>query len=364
MVILIILSLLVLLHELGHFLAARRFGVKVEEFGIGLPPKALTLGKKNGTEYSLNWLPIGGFVRLLGEDADFSLREKINPLLRKRAYFAKPAWQRAVILTAGVGMNLLVGIVLFSLVYSIAGVPNFRGEQVVVAEVVEGAPADLAGLKVGDVVRRVGEQEVTTSDEFVAIVNEKKGQLVSLYVTEILPDGTLADSSRQVSLVPRMDPPEGEGAMGVAVATYPVIVYEQKPWYLAPFYGVVEGVKEAYLWGGEIVRGMGQLLGSLFRGKLPEGIAGPVGVFRRGQEIQQEGGILASLRFGAILSLNLAVFNLLPFPALDGGRLLFIGVEKLLGKKRTAKYEGYVHGVGIILLIALLLVVTWQDIFG
>lgn len=364
MITLLLLSALVLLHELGHFLAARKFGVKVEEFGIGLPPKALTIGKRGETEYTLNWLPIGGFVRLLGEDADPGWWEKLNPVVRKRALYGKPAWQRAIIMLSGVGMNFLVGILLFSVVYSVVGVPHTAGEQVVVTGVVPGAPADLAGVEEGSVVRRVEGEEVTTSDKFVEIVNARRGQLVTMYVAKLLPDGTVSDTSRQVSLIPRVDPPEGEGAIGVAVITYPIVSYEKKPWYVAPFYGVVEGAKEAYLWGGEIVRAMGQLIGSLVRARLPEGIAGPVGVWRVGERVQQDGGWLASLRFGAILSLNLAVFNLLPFPALDGGRLLFLGVEKILGKKRTAKYEQYVHGVGIILLIGLLIVVTWKDIFG
>src|SRR5688572_25079946 len=108
----IVLSLLVLLHELGHLLIAKLFGIRVEEFGIGIPPKAITLFKKGETEYSLNWLPIGGFVRLAGEEHDPSLWEQINPLVRSRLFFAKPAWQRALVLVAGVAMNFLVGIFL------------------------------------------------------------------------------------------------------------------------------------------------------------------------------------------------------------------------------------------------------------
>jgi len=357
MITFLLLSLLVLLHELGHFLAAKKFGVRVEEFGIGLPPKALTLFTRKGTEYTLNWLPIGGFVRLLGEDADLSLWEKVNPLLRKQALFVKPAWQRAVIMAAGVVMNFLVGILLFSVVYSVSGVPVSVGEQVVVTEVAKGSPADLAGIKAGDVVRRVAELPIASAEEFVGAVAENRGQLLTLYLAEMSADGTTPASSRQVNLIPREDPPEGEGALGVGVVDYPQIMYEKKEWYVAPLYGVVEGTKEAYGW----TRYMIELL--LHPKQLWEGIGGPVKVLQIGQE-QAQNGWLAFLRFGGVISFNLAVFNLLPLPALDGGRILFLLVEKVVGKKKTAKVERFVHGAGILLLIGLLLVVTVRDLIG
>ena len=124
MLTILVLSVLVLLHELGHFLIAKLFGIGVEEFGIGLPPKALSLGKKGETEYTLNWLPIGGFVRLAGEEHDPTLWEKINPFVRNKMFFAKPAWQRALVILAGVTTNFLVGILMFSVVYTKLGIPQ------------------------------------------------------------------------------------------------------------------------------------------------------------------------------------------------------------------------------------------------
>ena len=357
MITFILLSLLVLVHELGHFLAAKKFGVKVEEFGIGLPPKAMTIVKKGETEYTLNWLPIGGFVRLFGEDMDPSAWDKLSGKITGRALFSKPAWQRAIIMLAGIGMNVLTGIVLFGIVYSVLGVPNITGEQVVLTEILPGSPAEISGLKEGDVVRRVGEETINDSSQFVEIISGKKGSQVSIYLAELESDGTTSDASRQVMITPRENPPEGEGALGVGIVSYPVIEYEKKPWYTAPFWGVVEGTKEAYGWS----RYMVELL--MHPAELWKGIGGPIKVVQIGQE-QVQAGWLAFLRFGGIISFNLAVFNLLPLPALDGGRLAFLAIEKVVGRKRSAKVERWVHGVGIILLIGLLVVVTVRDIFA
>lgn len=353
----LLLSGLVLLHELGHYLAAKKFGVKVEEFGIGLPPKAKTIAKKGETEYTLNWLPIGGFVRLYGEDMDPSTWEQLSGKITKRALFSKPAWQRAIIMLSGIGMNFLTGVILFAIVYSVLGVPNVTGEQVLLTEVVAGSPAEMAGLAEGDVVRRVGNELITSSSQFVQIIGEKKGESVSLYVAELTSDGTTGDTSRQVMITPRENPPEGEGALGVGVVSYPIIEYEKKPWYVAPLWGIAEGAKEAYGWS----RYMIEML--LHPVELWKGMGGPVAVVRIGQE-QAEAGWIAFLRFGGVISFNLAVFNLLPLPALDGGRVLFLLIEKIVGRKRSARVERWVHGVGIILLIGLLVVVTVRDIVG
>ncbi|MFH2019668.1 MAG: M50 family metallopeptidase [bacterium] len=362
MIILILLSLLILLHEFGHFLAAKKFGVKVEEFGIGLPPKLVSLGKRGGTEYTLNWLPFGGFVKVLGEDGELTIAEKLNPLLRKQSFSEKPGWQRAIILLAGIIMNFLIGVLLFSVVYSISGVPKYEGEEVVITQVAPGSPAEGAGIKEGDVVMTIEGVNVQTSEAFVKLINEKKGQVVSLSLVEMLADGTLGSDRREVEVTPRVQPPDGEGALGVGIVTLPNTHFERKPWYLAPFYGAVEGVKEAGLWSKEILRGLVTLGKNLVQGKVPKGISGPVGIWKMGEKIQQEQGFVASLRFGAILAINLAIFNLLPLPALDGGRLVFIGVEKVWGKKWVRKYEKYVHFAGLILLVLLLVAVTWNDI--
>lgn len=350
------LSLLVLLHELGHFLIAKLFGIHVEEFGIGLPPKALKLFKYKETDYTLNWLPIGGFVRLAGEDTNPTLWEKINPLTHGHMFFAKPAWQRAMVVMAGVTMNFLIGILMFSVIYTKMGIPVEVGKQVMVTQVVEGSPAKLAEIAVGDVVVRVGDEDILTSDRFVDIIKERKGQSVSIYLAKTNASGERSETSRQVSVIPRENPPEGEGALGVGVSLVPIWQYEKKTWYEAPFYGAVEGMKEAIGWSREFLRIFSHPV------ELMKNLSGPVAVVKVGESAARDGW-LSMLRFAGIISLNLAIFNLLPIPALDGGRLLMIFLEKIVGRKRVAKVEGYVNTVGMFLLITLLIVVTVKDLF-
>jgi regulator of sigma E protease len=352
----LVLSLLVLLHELGHFLVAKFFGIKVEEFGIGMPPKALTLFKRGETEYTLNWLPIGGFVRLAGEEHDPSLWEKLNPLLRAKMFFAKPAWQRALVIVAGVTMNFIIGILMFSAVYTHLGIPQWSGEQVMVSQVAKGSPADLAEMVPGEVLLRVGDSNIATADEFVELIKGKKGEAVSLYLAKVDSNGNTSDTSRVVTVIPRENPPEGEGALGVAVSTVPIVRYEKKPWYQAPYYGAVEGMKEAWAWSREFLRIFSHPV------ELAQNVGGPVAVVKVGQQAASEGWVTMA-RFAGIISLNLAIFNLLPIPALDGGRLLLIGIEKIVGRKRVAKYERYINAVGMVLLLTLLVVVTVKDIF-
>lgn len=353
----VILSVLILVHELGHFLSARKFGVKVEEFGFGLPPKVKTIAKRGETEYTLNLLPLGGFVRLLGED-----RQKIlNPLLRKRALFSKSYVQRFVVIVAGVMANFALGVVLFSIVYSVSGIPKVVGERVLVSQVSEGSPADLAGIEAGDVFVSVESREVSSLDGFVKDVGERRGEMVTFEVGSLQPDGKLADEVVQIEMTPRAEEVENEGALGVTIMAVAEVIYEKKPWYLAPFYGVVDGVKEAYYWGRELVTLVVGMFVGLLSGRVPKDIAGPVGIFKMTGEVQKA-GIMALFRFAAILSINLGVFNLLPIPALDGGRLVFLFLEKLFGGKRIGRIERWAHGVGFVVLIVMLVLITIRDV--
>lgn len=352
----LVLSLLVLLHEFGHFIVAKLFGIHVEEFGIGIPPKALKLFKRKETEYTLNWLPIGGFVRLAGEDSDPSLWERINPIAHAHMFFAKPAWQRCLVIVAGVTMNFLIGILMFSVIYSKLGIPSTSGEQVMVTAVTKNSPAELAEIKPGEVVVRVGDNEVATSEEFVSLVKDKRGELISLYLAKVDANGQKSDTSRVVEIIPRVNPPEGEGALGVGVSTVPIVTYTKPVWYKAPFYGAVEGTKEALLWSREFLRIFTHPV------ELVKNVSGPVAVVKVGQQAAAD-GLITMLRFAGIISLNLAIFNLLPIPALDGGRLLMIFLEKIIGRKRVSKYERYINAAGMIFLISLLIGVTVKDLF-
>jgi regulator of sigma E protease len=352
----ILLSLLILLHELGHYLVAKLIGIKVEEFGIGIPPKAIKLFTWRETEFTLNWLPLGGFVRLAGEDHDPSLWEKLNPFLRKKMFFARPPWQRVLVIVAGVVVNFVVGVLAFATIYSVLGVPKETGEQVMISNVVPNSPAAQADLVVGEVVTQINDEPITTAAAFVERIGAHKGRVVTLWVSTVTPQGARSDESRVITVTPRENPPEGEGALGVSVSTVPILTYEKLPWYQAPIAGVVEGIKEALGWSKMFLDIF------LHPSELIKNIGGPVQVVKVGQQAVAMGWEV-TLRFVGIISLNLAIFNLLPIPALDGGRLLMVGLEKIIGRKRVAKAEQYVNAVGMGLLILLLIGVTIKDIW-
>ena len=338
LIFLVILSVLILIHELGHFAAAKIFGMEVEEFGIGFPPRAKKLFNWKGTLFSLNWLPIGGFVKIKGENYE--------PGENKNMFWEKPIWQRAVVLLAGVFGNFVLGVILFGVVYSIMGVPTPMG-KVKVVEVSKNSPAAEVGILENDVVKGF-----EVSEELIKMINENKGQEVVLVL-----EGEMGEHN--VKVVPRENPPKGEGSLGVLLSDTEL---KKLPWWQMPVKGAVVGTKEAYAWGKEIVGGLWGMVSGLANGNgVPEDVSGPVGIYKVSARVN-EMGWLASLQFMAILSMNLAVLNILPLPALDGGRLVFLGVEMIIGKRLKNKIEGWVHGVGMILLLGLMVLVTIRDI--
>lgn len=347
----LILSLLVLIHELGHFLTAKFFKMRVEEFGIGIPPKAKHLFRKWGVDFTLNWLPIGGFVRLYGEDPGDEAQSN-SP----EAFFNKPVWQRAVVLFAGVAMNFLLATVLFGAVYSVLGIPT-KTDKVNITEVKPGSPAEKVGLKKDEVVISVfkGKEELKFAgvEGFVKTVAGHKGEELTINVL---------DAGKQISVkvTPRKDPPPGEGALGVVLDDMEMKKY---PWYEMPFRGVEVGMREAISWGKMILEQLGVLLKTIVSGKgVPKDVAGPVGIYQASKDIYKF-GILAVLQFMGVLSVNLAVLNVMPFPALDGGRIAFLLVEKIVGKKLKNKVEGYVHTAGMIFLLSIMFLITIRDVW-
>jgi regulator of sigma E protease len=197
-----------------------------------------------------------------------------------------------------------------------------------ISQVLPNSPAALADLSTGEVVYKIDEIEIKQSSEFVELIKARKGTNVSLWVTTVDANGERSGESRVVTVVPRENPPEGEGALGVAVSTMPIFKYEKLPWYQAPITGTVEGVKEAIGWSREFLRIF------MHPAELIKNVGGPVQVVKVGQQAVAAGWEV-TLRFVGIISLNLAIFNLLPFPALDGGRLLMVGLEKVVGRKRV-----------------------------
>ncbi|MBI2032228.1 MAG: site-2 protease family protein [Candidatus Levybacteria bacterium] len=354
LVFIVMLSVLVLIHELGHFLVAKKFGIRVEEFGFGFPPRVW--GKRIGeTIYSINLLPIGGFVKLYGEDEAGSGRVKPvangkQPIADlDRAFFARPIWQRFVVVIAGVAMNFLLAIVIISYVFSAEGVPSL-GDKVIVTEVIKGSPSDVAGLKKGEVIYRINDEKIESTEELIGITRKSLGKEIRLGV-----GGEKIGEEREIKLIPREKYPADQGPMGVAVGQS--IVVKKYPWYQAPFEGTKEVVKDSFL----IIAGLGMVIRDLLSsGNVPQGVAGPVGIAQLTGEFVKTGPV-AVLSFMALLSLNLAVLNILPIPALDGGRLFFIVLEAITRRKVNPKYEAYAHAVGIAVLLALIAIITLHD---
>jgi len=340
---LIILSIVVLIHELGHFLMAKKVGVRVEEFGLGYPPRAI--GKKIGeTIYSLNWLPFGGFVRLYGE-----MEEGSETTKSKRAFYNRSKKEKGLVILAGVFMNLMLAIACFSLIYSIKGIPE-EVNYVMVDGIAPNSPAEEAGIQIGDRIIAIDGVEIERVDKFVEYLKDKQGK-------EVLFEFKQGDSLAKKILIPRLDPPQGEGAIGVAVSNYDNVFY---PIWQMPFRGAWVGIQEAFAWTKLMFGGLGQMIGDSFSGKAPE-VSGVVGIYQATGTVA-EMGFLALVKFVGILSINLAVVNILPFPALDGGRFLFLLLEKAMGKKMKPIIEAKINMIGMMILIGLMVAVTVLDV--
>lgn len=342
-VFLIVLSVLILVHELGHFLIAKRVGIKVEEFGFGYPPRLFS--KRIGeTIYSVNLLPFGGFVRLHGEE----LTEKTEA---KNAFWAKSKKARAAVICAGVIANFLLAVVVFSIVYSFMGIPT-RTDHIKIVGLLPDSPAEEAGLEEGDSILAVDGQALKEIDVFIDTVEEKKGEPLAL---------TIGREGEELLffLVPRPSPPEGEGPLGVVVTNMEI---KHFPFWQMPFRGAKEGFKEAFAWTGLVLGGLKEMFVNLVsRGEIPRDVAGPIGILQITSGVAQTGPI-AVLQFIGILSVNLAVLNILPFPALDGGRLLFVLYETITRKRPKPSLEHWINALGMTLLITLLILVTIGDL--
>ena len=352
LVFILILTVLVLIHEAGHFFVAKKLGIKVEEFGFGLPPRAFGI-KRGETTYSINWLPIGGFVKLFGEDkagggkVSKAKEEPIKDI--KRAFFARPPWQRFLVVVAGVVMNFVLATVIVSYLFGVSGVP-VQGDKVIVVDIAASSPAQEAGLSQGDTIVSVNNTPLTNPQQLTDYTSRRLGEQLELVVEK--KDG----KTEVVSLTPRTDYPEGQGPMGVSVASN--VEIKKYSWYEAPIIGVKESFKRSWL----IINGLGQTISQMVtKGEVPQGVAGPVGIAQlTGQFV--EVGPLAVLDLVAFLSLNLAILNVLPIPALDGGRLFFIITEMITRRKVNQKFEGYAHAVGMIVLLGLIAFITLNDI--
>ena len=328
----LVLSFLVLIHELGHFWAARLLGIKVRELGIGFPPRARGFWR-NGIVYSLNWIPVGGFVRLEGE-SDPDVPE---------GYAGKPVWARATVLVAGSGMNLLLAWFIFS---GLASLPTERlvDSEIVIQAVAPGSPADGANLRAGDVILSVNGEDVRTVDQLARHVSDSLGEEVTLRVLR-------GSVPLAVYLVPRENPPPGEGPLGVTISLInPVFERQSAPIWQAPWNGIL-------LMGNVITSTASEFGRAASSGSNP-GIAGPLGIAQATGEAARAGPVALLIIVG-LLSLNLGILNLLPIPALDGGRIPFLILEVARrGRRLSPQRENLVHLIGFVFLISLVLFVT------
>lgn len=348
------ISLLILAHEWGHFYSARVFGVKVEEFGIGFsgaefgfrfPPK-LWVFLKNGVKYTINPLPFGGFVKIFGEHGE----DEKDPA----SFASRKIWQRALIIGAGVVMNFLLAWVFFS-GGAFFGVPQLADDSqgpVSIIGVEPQSPAENAGLKFGDTILELRSADlslrVESEDDVRDFIQAYRGEEITLF---------LKRGSRvlEIKAIPRGHTPEGVGPLGISLGRLELY---RVPWYWAP----IEGVRTLWRSTVAVLFGFGSLIAELVTsGKTSADISGPVGIFFFADDTKNL-GLAYFMQFIGILSVNLAILNVLPIPALDGGRLFFLLIEKIKGKKVSQHTENVIHSLGFIALIFLMVLVTYKDI--
>jgi len=331
-----VLVVLIIAHELGHFSTAKAFGVKVEEFGVGFPPRLLSF-KKGETRYSLNAIPLGGFTKMAGE---------VDPS-ETRSLASKSIWIRILVLSAGSLMNFLLPLLLFSIAFMVPY--NVLIGQVTVEEVLPNSPAAIAGLQPEDTIISINGKQLNSTLDLSREIQLNLGKESTMVISH-------SDSvTEEVQLTPRWRPPEGQGAIGILVKTAnPTIVSQREPFWRAIPLGVKKCIETFVLFKNGIL--------SLFIGTATFQVGGPVAIAQMTGEVARA-GISPLLEFAAFLSINLAIINIFPLPALDGGRIIFVLLEWIRrGKRISPKIEGLIHGIGFALLIAAMLAVTYQDI--
>ena len=336
-----ILILLIVVHELGHYITAKLTGVKVLEAGLGYPPRIWGFTWR-GTIYSLNLLPLGGFVRLLGEE------DPSDP----QSLAAKPRWIRLLVLASGSGMNFLLPIFLFALAFMIPR--QVAVGPVAINEVAAGSPAAQAGLQPGDTILDLNGEHVKNVQEAGRLIRLNLGESITFTVKRQVFGG-----GSQVLTLPvqaRWAPPSGQGPTGIRIGNlYPFTESESFP----PWEAIPKGWTSTL---DSLILARNQII-SMFKGGSGPDVAGPVGIAQATGEVVDEGGWQTLLDFAAILSINLAIINILPLPMLDGGRIAFVLLEiARRGKRIAPEKEALVHFVGLALIITLAVVITYFDV--
>lgn len=364
LIFLVVLGSLVLVHELGHFIVARRNGIKADEFGFGFPPRMFGIVKDDVTGryeiiwgskdvesphtiYSFNWLPLGGFVKIKGEDGQSQEQDSFG---------SKSAWVRVKVLGAGVFMNFVLAWVLISIVFTL-GLPQpidpsersqYPDAKIQILEVKKGTPAETMGLQLGDEVLSIAGERITSLTQVTDIIQKNKGKNLEITINRLGTDMTLSG-------MPRTEYPPTEGSLGISFSETAIVSY---PWYLALYHGV----EATYNITIAILQAFGKMIAGLFGGQTgaPVDVTGPVGIVYLTKQMSDL-GVAYLLQFAALLSINLGIINILPIPALDGGRILFVLIEKLKGSPVSRRTEGMIHQIGFILLLLLMLFITIKD---
>ena len=374
----IVLGVLIFVHELGHFMTARKLNIDVEEFGFGYPPRliGLEVTKKENTDtkkikkqyrwffgnktkvqdpqnpamiYSFNLLPLGGFVKITGESGD----AQDNP----RSFINQAIWKRALVLSAGVIMNFILAWVLFSVVF-FQGIPQALDDKqqdssvtitnVVVADVLAASPAASAGLQLGDEILAVNDQSLTKADDIIKFIQDNKTEEINFKVKR-------QAESLDFKIKPEFIAEKNQTLIGIVLVDTGIVHY-------GFWASIWQGLKVSAIMVWRILEALYQLFASLIvSGKVSADLSGPIGVAVLTGQVAKMGWLYL-LQFTAILSVNLGVLNILPIPALDGGRLLFVLIEKIRGKRIKEKTEVIIHNTGFALLMLLVVVVTLKDI--
>lgn len=346
----VILGFLVLVHEAGHFFAARAFRIAVEEFGLGFPPKVASVAR-GGTIYSINAIPLGGFVKIKGEDQE--ARHEPD------SFGAKPVWQRALVIVAGVTMNVVAGWFLLVILF-MTGAPVESGDAIeskyihnqslVVTEVLKDSPAQAAGLVVGDTIVSADDVPFERIDAFQTFVHERTGIPIALRYERGGEQYTVTLESAML-----LESGVGRGVIGVGLTEVGTV---RLPLHKA----VVAGTIATGNYLDRIARAFARIFQGLWQGQgVGDNLGGPIAIAVATDDAIDLGFSHAVI-YTAILSFNLAIINILPFPALDGGRLIFLAAEAVRRKPSRAEIEAWFHRVGFALLILLAAVITYGDI--
>lgn len=349
----LILGVLVFVHELGHFAVAKFFGIRVDEFGMGFPPRAVKLFSRKGTDYTLNWIPFGGFVKIYGEDS----LEKDDPDYH-RSLVSKKWWQQILVLIAGVMMNVFLAWILLSVSFMIGAptpasqvedITRLQNPELMILAVMPNSPAETAGLRAGDRVIKV------TTDS--AILSNATGQGFTEFIQSTNPGQSVtvtidrADTVQDIIVSPEVHQETTRPVIGVAIDM--VGMYR-----FGFFESLWQGMQTTY----HTIVGTVKAFGSLIAGKVQlDSITGPVGLVGVVGDAQKI-GFAYLIILTAVISVNLAVINMIPFPALDGGRVLFIIIEQIIRRPLPAKFVQWANGIGFMLLILLMIVVTVKDV--